>query len=250
MFYSTFPPLAFSNLQQTPSPPPPPQRNIFKWGGVRWGVFRWGGGGFRWGGGVISVGGGGGAGFRWGVVSGGWGFSGGRGFNWGWGDGFKVGVCGFRWGWFQVGGGCSGGRWGRGVFRWEGGMLVQLRVGLGGNGGYLGSVGGGFSWGVDSGGGGWVQVGGCSGVGAVQVRGDSVGGGFRWGGGGLFRCGGVHVRGFLWGEGSKGANVRAYWRGAKGNRWGGELIRIFLQIEFRFWNGLGQAVHSLCKVPA
>ena len=61
--------------------------------------------------------------------------------------------------------------------------------------------------GVDSGGGGWVQVGGCSGVGAVQVRGDSVGGWVQVGGGGCSGVGGVHVRGdsvgggFRWGGG-------------------------------------------------
>ena len=68
----------------------------------------------------------------------------------------------------------------------------------------------------------------CSGEGFQVDRGL-----FRWGAG----CSGG--RGGSVGEGSKGANVR-----------GMKLNGIFLQFEFRFWNALGQAVHSLCKVSA
>ena len=121
------------------------------------------------------------------------------------------------------GGGCSGGG---GV-----GCLVQMGVGAGG--GWV-QVGGGFKWGEG--------VGSSGGRGVVQVVLVVVGGlgrAFRWG--------------VQWGEGSKGANVRGIEGEQRGKRWaggGGQLNGTFLQFEFRFWNGLGQAVHSLCKVSA
>ena len=63
-------------------------------------------------------------------------------------------------------------------------------------------------------------------------------GGFRWGRG----CPGAG-EGVEWGEGNKGANVREFEGEQKGKRYGGrELNGIFLQIEFRYRNGLGSTI--------
>ena len=74
--------------------------------------------------------------------------------------------------------------------------------------------------------------------GGLTRWGGSGGGGFRWGRGCLGAGEGVE-----WGEGSKGANVRVFEGEQKGKRYGGrELNGIFLQIEFRFRNGLGSTI--------
>ena len=81
--------------------------------------------------------------------------------------------------------------------------------------------------GCSGGGGRWVQLGGCSGGGGGLVQ---VGQGVsRWGR-------------FEWGEGSKGQTLGGLNGSKRANVMGGELNGIFLQIEFRFKNGLGRTI--------